>query len=184
MCTSFYLWIQVTLPSGKKVASREETLDEQLRLNTQTLLDHANAISSALDKADGAKWGQKEHWKPFLKEALDLALTIDKLGEGKLAQARITRNASARHEPAHTPQDAERLKIKIIRARIPKEPKKFLQLKSILEDMEEYQAVHIQDRHMGITRLTASPSIVRRAFFDAMSFADFDVLGNASFSSL
>ena len=173
--TLFDLCIQVTLPSGKKVASRVEAIDEKLRLDTQMLLDQANAISSALDGADGASWGQKPHWQPFLKDALNLALALDKLGEGGLAQARRVRANAVRTASPHTPQHTDSLKLKVILAQLPTEPKRFAQLTSILEDAEEYEPVRILDHHMGISRLTATPSTVRRAFYSDMSFANFNV---------
>lgn len=157
------------------MATSTDAVEEKLRLSTQNLLDHANTISSALDGADAAKWGLREEWEPFLKDSLNLALQLDKLGKGKLARARSGREASSRSEPPRTPQDATHLSVKIIKAAPIKDAKSYAALESMLEQAEEYEVVRVRDHQMGITRLTETPKTVRRAYYNGMSFANFDI---------
>ena len=92
--------------SAKKDVTREETIDEKLRLDTQKLFDHAAALSSAIDTANNAGWARRAEWLPFIKDVDNLALGLDKLGDGSLAKARRVRDANERTEPAHTPSSA------------------------------------------------------------------------------
>ena len=165
------------MPSSKKVSSLEKTIDKELRLDTQKLLDCSNAIASALDAADHAKWGQLEIWKQsgFLHDALTLALALDKLGAGSLAQVRRVQQAQARTEPAHSPSNPDKLDAIIISAKKPKNPEHYALLAALVQQAEEYEPVRVLDLHMSITRHTTSPSVARRAFYDGMSFIDFDI---------
>jgi hypothetical protein len=166
---------KVELPTRKHGVTGEEAVDTVLRMDTEKLLDHANQVAGALDVADAAKWGKLEIWQPFLGDALNLALALDKLGSGKLQQALRTREAKARNATARVPQDVEHLKVQIIAAGPPKDVSKYAKLEAILLDMDEYEPVRVLDEHMGIVSQTQTLSVVRRQFLIGMSFESFDV---------
>ena len=128
-----------------------------------------------MDAADAAKWGRLAHWQPFLKDALNLALSLDKLGVGALAQARRVHEANTRQVPKSTPDNPDLLRVQAISPKPPKEPKKYAQVTSILQDAKEYEAVRVLDEHMGITQHTQTPGAVRRTFYEGMSFVNFSV---------
>ena len=83
----------MTPASGGHEATCEETVDAKLRLDTQKLLDHAAALSSAIDTANAAGWALRTEWLPFMQDVDNLALGLDKLGDGSLAEARRVRDA-------------------------------------------------------------------------------------------
>jgi serine/threonine protein kinase len=82
-------------------ATCEETIDAKLRLNTQTILDHAAALSSAIDTANAAGWALRTEWLPFMQDVDNLALSLDKLGDGSLAQARRVRDVKEKRLKSH-----------------------------------------------------------------------------------
>ena len=45
----------------------------------------------------------------------------------------------------------------------------------LLQSVDEYTPVRVLDVHMGITVLTRTPSNMRRAFYEGMSFGEFSV---------
>lgn len=154
----------------------EEAVNAQLRIETQKILDHAAALAAALDLAHKAKWGLKPEWMDFIADIDELAMGLDKLGDGKLASARRVRDLLSRNEPARSPEDVDNLHVRMIPATdAPNHPEKYMVLGKILEKAELYAPVRILDAHMGITALTRTPASARRNFYHQMAFSNFDV---------
>ena len=169
---------QVSPSTGHKGATSDDTIDAQLRLDTQKLLDHAVAISSAIEKAHKARWGTLEIWQPFLKDAEHLALALDKLGDGSLVQARRVHEAKQRKEDKRSPDDANYLDVRDIPAGEPCasiENGRYDALEAELSKVADYEVVTISDSLMGISASTSTPSNVRRSYFQHIAFADFPV---------
>ncbi|KAL1518544.1 hypothetical protein AB1Y20_002833 [Prymnesium parvum] len=78
---------------------REKTVDDKLRLETQKLLDHSASLCSCLDAAAIARWGKLDEWQPFLEDVNSLMMSMDKLGNGKMAAAQRQRESSERKGP-------------------------------------------------------------------------------------
>ena len=167
--------VQVELSTRHHGATRDDTVDEQLRLDAHTLLDRAAALSSAIDMAQAAGWSRKDEWVAFIADVDKLSLSLDKLGDGSMAQARRVRVANSRTESARSAADPDKLDVKVIEATPPQEPEKYAQLLEELQSVDAYQPLRVLDSHMGLTRLTRTPSSVRRSFFDGLSFEDFSV---------
>ena len=165
----------MTPASGGHEATCEETVDAKLRLDTQKLLDHAAALSSAIDTANAAGWALRTEWLPFMQDVDNLALGLDKLGDGSLAKARRVRDAKERSTPSRTTSNADDLRVRELPVAAPKEPKRYATLLEELRAIPDYQPLLVLDTHMGITLQTSTPSNVRRSFFKDMSFEEFPV---------
>lgn len=168
-------WPQVTLATAGHRAAKEETIDQQLRLDTQNLLDLATQLSSAIDKAKAGGWGEEEMWQPFLADVETVALGLDKLGDGGLENARRSAQAKERTEPARSPADPNHLRVEVVEPATPKDVRRYERLHSELLAAKDYEPVLITDVMMGISRLTSTPSNHRRSFLAGMCFPGFTI---------
>ena len=117
----------------------EETIDEKLRLDTQKILDHAAALSSAIVTANAAGWARRTEWLPFIQDVDNLALGLDKLGDGSLAQARRVQQAKERSDPPRSTSNADNLHVREIPAAAPKEPQRYAALLEDLSALPDYE---------------------------------------------
>ena len=131
-----------------KGASRDEAIDAKLRLDSQKLLDLAAALSDAIDTARAARWSRRTEWVAFIEDAEQLALGLDKLGDGNLAQARRTRDGQNRTETARSTADSNCLHVEMIEEKPPKEPERYALLLNALLSVVVYTPVRVLDSHM------------------------------------
>lgn len=155
---------------------REKTVDDKLRLETQKLLDHSASLCSCLDAAAIARWGKLDEWQPFLEDVNSLMMSMDKLGNGKMAAAQRQRESSERKGPAREPTDPDRLNVRLVERGVAKfKPHRYAILEAQLEKAELYETIRVTDEHMGISLLTHNASVVRRSFYQDICFPSFNV---------
>ena len=103
------------------------------------LLDHAAQVASAVDGAFIARWAKREEWQDFMQDAEQLALRLDRLGDGKLQDARRHRQARAQEGPARSPANPKHLDVREIDAKVPKEPLRYVMLLVELREIDCYK---------------------------------------------
>lgn len=155
------------LNKGHHGPTKDNTVDDKLRLEAQKLLSLAASLCSCLDAAAIARWAKLDEWQPFLKDAHEFMMSMDKLGNGKMAATNRQRAAHEREGPVREPEDPSFLQVRVVPRGTPKShPQRYAALEARLDKAECYAAIQVTDGDIGITKLTQNPSIAfaRRAY--------------------